>query len=205
MVTDASLYGWGALLFDEREGTVIQAQGAWGKTFRSHDINYLEMRAVHEALAQFAEQIAKRPLDTMLVLVDNTSTRDVLVKGHAREYLFNGELAKALKRLAGDRRVITAHIPTEENPTDVLSRNGLKYSEQELDSLQSTLGALGGRLARSALPVRVPAARGFVGNPTFVLPTGNTNTKQTGGVRAPIAGTQIARVVRGCERGNAPS
>ena len=30
-------------------------------------------------------------------------------------------------------------------------------------------------LARSTLPVRVPAARGFVGNPSFVLPTGNAN------------------------------
>ena len=170
LITDASTFGWGAILFDERTGATYQAQGAWEKTFRSHDINYLEMRAVRMAIGQFEDILATRPDDKLLVLVDNTSTRDVLVKGHAREYLFNGELSKVLSGFAGSRRILIAHIPSEENPTDILSRQGKRYTEQELNALQSTLGALGGRLARAALPVRVPAARRVGEKPIFVSP-----------------------------------
>jgi len=84
----------------------------------------------------------------------------VLRKGQAREYLFNGALSKVLKSLQGDRCTTVAYIPSADNLSDRLSRLGKKYTEQELTVLQSTLGALGGRLARSALPVRVPAALG---------------------------------------------
>ena len=160
LMTDSSTFGWGAILFDEVTGQVYQVQGKWEKTYRSHDINYLEMRAVSYALRHFDTELCTRPNDKILILVDNTSTRDVLHKGQAREYLFNGALSKVLKTLQGDRCTTVAYIPSADNLSDRLSRLGQKYSEQELTVLQSTLGALGGRLARSALPVRVPAALG---------------------------------------------
>ena len=109
------------------------------------------------ALRSFKDILETRPLDKLLVVVDNTSTRDVLAKGQAREYLFNGALHNVLARLSGNRPAVCAYIPSEENPTDRLSRTYGKYSEQELTELQSSLGALGRRLARAALPVRVPA------------------------------------------------
>lgn len=118
------------------------------------------MSAVDKALAAFKNILNERPSDKLLVLVDNTSTRDVLAKGTAREYLFNGALNEALRKLQGDRITTVAHIPTLSNYSDPLSRGKARYTEQELKQLQSTLGALGGRLAEAALMVRVPAARG---------------------------------------------
>ncbi|KAK9400738.1 hypothetical protein NXF25_011452 [Crotalus adamanteus] len=66
LMTDASLFGWGAHL-----GTQI-AQGQWNQEDLTHNINWLELRAIHLALHQFSHLVTRRHV---LVLTDNVAAK----------------------------------------------------------------------------------------------------------------------------------
>lgn len=156
LVSDASLTGWGAILCNESTGDCWQAQGRWPSRHICDDINTLEMTAISLALEAFADELYDKRKMPLIILVDNSSSAAVLRKGTAREYFFNAAALRCLRNLAhaADRPVSVAHIMSEENLADCLSRGTplLESSEE----LSSTLGAFGRRLGRSALRVRVP-------------------------------------------------
>lgn len=74
LVTDASLYGWGAhlvLLGGERQSRPLLLQGAWSVQETTLHINVLELRAVRLALSAFAARVAGKEVQLQS---DNTAT-----------------------------------------------------------------------------------------------------------------------------------
>ena len=155
MITDASLHGWGAILFDTATGEIWVTNGVWTSRHESKDINTLEMTAVCLGAQNFAEILQTKQAAPLLLIVDSTSTQHVLSKGFAREFAFNAATAATLREIAGDRFTAVGYINSEANPTDKLSR-GVPLSDEELLELPSCLRALGRRVAATLLRVRVP-------------------------------------------------
>ncbi|XP_039217701.1 uncharacterized protein LOC120316322 [Crotalus tigris] len=62
LTTDTSLFGWGAHLQSQL------AQGQWSQLDLRHNINWLELRAIHLALRHLCKRVARQH---MLVLTDN--------------------------------------------------------------------------------------------------------------------------------------
>lgn len=151
--------GWGAVLYDEVGHHTYQAQGLWKNAYTSRDINTLEMKAVALGLTAFKSQLGLRPHDGLLLLVDNTSTRDVLRKGHVREYQFNSALWHTLKLLAvedGKRPIRIGYTQKTTSLTDY----PVKQPNTQQMRLKNFRPPLGRRLAESSLRVRVPGLGG---------------------------------------------
>ncbi|XP_034289304.1 uncharacterized protein LOC117675085 [Pantherophis guttatus] len=66
LTTDASLHGWGAHLSSSF------AQGRWTKSDLTHNINWLELRAIHLALRVFSHEVRNRHV---LVRTDNVAAK----------------------------------------------------------------------------------------------------------------------------------
>jgi hypothetical protein len=84
LVTDASLRGWGAVMYDEATSKVSAAGESWPTTYTSNQINELEAAAVRKAVLAFAEQIRKANPKQILLLLDNTATVFSLRKGSSQ-------------------------------------------------------------------------------------------------------------------------
>ena len=137
LASDASLRGYGGVLFDEVSGSVWEVAGRWERE-----------RSTHTEIKQSSKGAP------LLLLVDNPSTRATLKGGSAYAYLLNDAIREALSTFSASQKVTVAYVTTEENPADGPSR-GDHVSSQ----LASALGPLGRRLASSALRVAVPCSR----------------------------------------------
>ena len=155
MVTDASTIGWGAVLYDERNGKVAATGGKWLTKHTSSEINELEAWSVKNAAEAFEEQLRDQDLKHLLVLVDNTATLHAYRKGSAQAHLLNRAVREGQKFLPENVSVSIAYIDSKTNQSfaDPISR-GEKMKEE----LASQLGELGRRLGRSALNVAVPSS-----------------------------------------------
>jgi len=148
LATDASLTGYGAVLFEECSGKIWEVAGKWATRGAPKKINEMEARAVSEAIRACADIIRGGHL---LLLVDNTSTRATLHRGSAHAYLLNAAIGEAVSGLLPRQSCKVAYIATNANPADAPSRG--KHAEEQL---ASALGPVGRRLASSALRVAVP-------------------------------------------------
>jgi len=147
LATDASVTGWGAVLGNA--SVILTAQGTWPKKHTCEEINQLEAGAIANALTQFSDMIG--PRTALTLLTDNSATMFTLRKGRAHEFPLNGAVDRVLRALRGNPNVRVAHIETERNPADSLSR------ESALDrQLASTLWAEGRRREATALRVAAP-------------------------------------------------
>lgn len=157
IVTDASLRGWGAVMYDEATSKVAAAGESWPTTYTSNQINELEAAAVRKAVVAFAERIKAANPKQILLLLDNTATVFSLRKGSSQSWALNQEVKKALTAMPEDVAVKVAYIHTKENEkfADPISR-GKGVSE-----LASQLGEVGRRLARTAFQVSVPRSCSF--------------------------------------------
>ena len=140
LITDASMTGWGEILFDEGVGEVVHTQAQWQEHVSPAMINELELRAVSFALDDFSDRI--RSTQPMLILLDNTSAMYALHKGASHAYRLNRE---ALRVIAS---VTVGYIESR----------GLTSLPSQLPS---DLRALGRRFAGSAVPVTVPSFLAF--------------------------------------------
>ena len=156
IATDASVTGWGAVLYNEATGDVHATGGSWRKTYKSDDINELEVLAVSKAAEAFADVIHQQRVQSVVILLDNTASVHVLKKGSSRNFEMNEALRKALRSLPKEVSVRVAYITTETNKdfADPLSRG--KSIDTSDPELASKLGQVGRRLARTALRVAVP-------------------------------------------------
>ncbi|ORC86506.1 uncharacterized protein TM35_000282220 [Trypanosoma theileri] len=116
LVTDASMYGWGALLFKD-SGEVLAAGGAWEHT--PHMISQAKARAVHLALRGFKPHLTG-PLD---IRVDNTTVMHIMKKGntHSQALVKEADAIDKVLRLHGIRAT-WSYVASEQNPADGLSR-----------------------------------------------------------------------------------
>ena len=118
MYTDASLDGWGAVLFLP-DGTVYGTGAAWAKKTK---INEGEALAIERALYAF-----QKHWDQMLKIyihIDNTSVHYALRKQWAESEAIARVLARLLEVAATQRMtLIPRYVTTKENCADPWSRN----------------------------------------------------------------------------------
>ncbi|ORC89558.1 uncharacterized protein TM35_000123330 [Trypanosoma theileri] len=116
LVTDASMYGWGALLFKD-SGEVLAADGAWEKA--PNMISQAEARAVHLASRGFKPHLTG-PLD---IRVDNTTVMGIMQKGNAHSQALVKE-ANAIDRVLCSHGIHAewSYVASEQNPADGISR-----------------------------------------------------------------------------------
>jgi len=150
LATDASLYGWGAVLYCDATGEFHDVGGRWGKSHSHTEINELEAYAVANAWHAFATRLTE--LSKVQVLVDNTSVLHTARKGRAHEQPLNAAIDSLLSVIGGNTNVTIAYIDTKRNPADAVSR-GLPVVKE----LASTLGSEGRRLEAKSVRVYAPA------------------------------------------------
>jgi len=117
MFTDASSYGWGAVL-----GSTT-SRGAWSPSEALHHINYLEMLAVHFALKAFRTHLEGKHVR---VMIDNTTAVSTLAHMGTSHSPFCNNLARIIWDRCLDHNIwlSTAHIPGKLNVlADKESRN----------------------------------------------------------------------------------
>ena len=131
--TDASLSGFGGVIFGRGDEPDIVIAGTWGKC--SDHINVLEMRAVREVLARWENAGPA----TVKLYVDNTSVLGQLRRGAARNFKANEELVR-IRRIASRKNieiVEIAYVLSLENPADSPSRANRTFT--------TSVGEAGGR------------------------------------------------------------
>lgn len=113
--TDASLSGFGGVIFGEEGDTVIA--GAW--SMEEH-INLLELKAVRRVLERWD---VKGPVDVKVVM-DSTSAIGQIRRGYARRFASNEEVKRLKKFLMHKGINITSieYITSAMNPADKPSR-----------------------------------------------------------------------------------
>ncbi|KEG06395.1 TcC31.12 [Trypanosoma grayi] len=116
LVPDASLYGWGALLF-KGSGEVWATGGAWEKA--PHIIAQAEARAVGLALLAFKGNM---PI-TLHICIDNTTVMHIMKKGNTHSDALVGE-AGLIDRVLRDQGLHASwdYVASKNNPADGISR-----------------------------------------------------------------------------------
>lgn len=116
LVTDASLKGWGAMLF-KHSGETLIAGGPWKET--PNMIAQAEARAVQLGLRAFYDELSGH-LD---VWIDNTTIMNVANKGHTKSEALALE-GEAIDNLARKKNITVAYhyVKSADNPADGLSR-----------------------------------------------------------------------------------
>ena len=118
LYTDASLDGWGAVLFLP-DGTVYGTGAAWDKDI---EINHGEALAIENALIAFAEHWNQ--VKFIRLRVDNTSVEAAMRKRWADSYNISDVLTRILSYLhLNHMLVFPEYVTTQENQADAWSRN----------------------------------------------------------------------------------
>lgn len=119
LVTDASGWGWGALLWDATTGRVSDVACKWEKEWRAKGTStWSETEAISRALRHF---FPTGEPGELIVLSDNTAAVGAFQKGRSGIYALNKAIALAQGAVAGSRPAFY-HIEGATNPADPLSR-----------------------------------------------------------------------------------
>ncbi|KAK9399508.1 hypothetical protein NXF25_012527 [Crotalus adamanteus] len=127
LTTDASLFGWGAHM------QTHMAQGQWSKHDLTHNINWVELRAIHLALCQFSNIVKG---NHVLVMTDNVAAKaHINRQGGTKSWsLMQEALALGLWAESHLKSIRAEHISGEENrQADSLSRETIDHSEWRLE------------------------------------------------------------------------
>ena len=131
LYTDASLKGWGAVLFID--GMVYVCGGGWTVNEARLHINVLEAEALLRGVTRFKEHLHGARI---LLKIDNTSVIGAMVRGYSTSFEFNAKIGAALHSLRGiDGSYIIEYVQSSMNLSDGESR---RY---EIGERTSGLGA----------------------------------------------------------------
>eukprot|EP00760_Papus_ankaliazontas_P000568 PhM_4_TR10096/c4_g2_i4/m.19637 len=120
MYTDASAFGWGAVLFTS-DGIVYATGARWPVSFR-YEVNAAETRAVALGLEAFSSHFIKGT--TLDLRVDNTSAKSAITRGVSKSEGVSLELTRVLDGIRRAGIVVTvAYVRSRDNPADALSRD----------------------------------------------------------------------------------
>jgi len=152
---DASVTGWGAVLYDVTRGTVKEYGATWKRRIQPRDIPVNETKAIKLAIEHFSDDLLAAGAGELLLLTDSTSAEGAIKKSGSPSFEMNIAVKQALGAFARlDKWVIKiAHVLTADQVADAASR-GLRLGVTELTS---ALGPqVGKRLACAAAIVAVP-------------------------------------------------
>ena len=131
LYTDASLKGWGAVLFID--GMVYVCGGGWTVNEARLHINVLEAEALLRGVTRFKEHLHGARI---LLKIDNTSVIGAMVRGYSTSFEFNAKIGAALHSLRGiDGSYIIEYVQSAMNLSDGESRR------HEIGERTSGLGA----------------------------------------------------------------
>jgi hypothetical protein len=142
MFTDASLLGWGAVVFCNDHYHIVA--GSWPQGLRGAHINLLELKAVRLAF----ETVDCARDHIVQLRLDNTSAKAQLEKGRSPRFRYNGEIHR-LRHLMERKNLVfgsTEYIRSDRNPADIWSRCGrrvrIQIHESTTDVAQRQTGGL---------------------------------------------------------------
>jgi hypothetical protein len=137
LVTDASAWGWGALLWDWRSGRVLHTAHKWEDTWKARRTStWSETEAIARALAHFFPEGAP---ESLAVMSDSAAAVGAFSKGRSAVYALNRAVDTA-QRVIRETRPGFYHIEGDLNPADALSRNkgmGSKELEEATAQMRS--------------------------------------------------------------------
>jgi hypothetical protein len=131
LITDASGWGWGAMLVDTKTGAMKSHGQAWTaedkQTVDTEASTSAEPEAVLRALERFFHPASS---GTVAVLTDSTTARYALAKGYSPSFAVNAIAARVRARFP-NLSLQMHHIAGVTNPVDGLSRDGPALPEAE--------------------------------------------------------------------------
>lgn len=137
LVTDASLLGWGAMLFLNHR--VVWCGGQWEQEdfLGSNDpsgshrcIAYLEALAVLKGLSNLCSDSP-----CIHVVIDNTAIIGSLLRRRSTSFHIN----KLIHQIARWRIASITYVLSESNPSDPISRNSLEQSDLQQEAFKSLI------------------------------------------------------------------
>jgi hypothetical protein len=152
LVTDASDWGWGAVLFDSASGAIATHGEAWTDKDRAM-LNtgvsaHCEPNAVYRALCRFIRPDDNRPL---LILTDSTTARYAIERGYSPSFAVNS-IANRIAREFGGVPMRLEYIKGALNVADAPSRGAPLPPSYEVTQQLARLEALKGEpLLRQAM------------------------------------------------------
>ena len=125
LYTDASLSGFGAILFDT-DGGVHKLAGRWTPLEASRRIEELEAMAISRATIHFAPHLTSKGLD---LNIDNTSVRGSLRKGYSRSYNLDTRIHEVQNAFLAHNipDIKVTYVKSADNIADGLSRGSDNY------------------------------------------------------------------------------
>ena len=140
LMTDASLVGWGAVLFvDER--MTASTSGLWLNTpVQLQNINVMEITAVGLALRHFGRLRGQQ----VFLIVDNMATFAAIEKGFSNTSAMNRALAEIRSACSRFRIAIQriAFVPSHLNAADAFSRDSALDGSRADELLALLMGSL---------------------------------------------------------------
>jgi hypothetical protein len=120
LFTDASLQGWGAVLYLRGRQPLVTGS-RWTTVHCSTEIAELEMAAVDHAVRQFRHEL--QHVASLRIVVDNTTVMSAVLKGRSRSDAVAVRLAASIPLLRNlGVPVSVAYITSRDNPADLPSR-----------------------------------------------------------------------------------
>ena len=119
LATDASKWGFGAVLIDRRTGKVASCGGAWSPLESARSINELEIMALARGAEAFHDTIRHHSTS---VYIDNEAARSSLRRGSSKSYMLNLRVSDALPKLSHINGTLY-RVASANNPSDEPSRN----------------------------------------------------------------------------------
>jgi hypothetical protein len=119
MFVDASLSGWGAVLFSPGGYQVLS--DVWDEAIKPDQINESELKVVGIAAEGFRKSFEAYPYAKLHIIMDNTSALSALYKPLSHAELLS-LTAQRVKPMLPNTRLEASYISTKMNPADELSR-----------------------------------------------------------------------------------
>jgi hypothetical protein len=129
LFTDASTKGLGAVLCAPSGEVYVHTENWSSEKHTSKEINQLELRALNTALEHF--QQGGLHFDSLVIMMDNTSSLKTALKGHSHAAALNSETER-FSSLVDPSTVSLFYIASDKNPGDEPSR-GNDYDHKKLE------------------------------------------------------------------------
>eukprot|EP00760_Papus_ankaliazontas_P018008 PhM_4_TR17416/c2_g1_i1/m.82265 len=129
LVTDASSWGWGAILWNYKTGDMLDAAGRWESMYEGKKTStWAESEGIARALRHF---FPDGPPSSLVVLTDSEVAAGAFTKGRSAAYAVNKAVQVVQDAGYYSAPLSFHHIKGELNPADGLSRGKVLGEEEK--------------------------------------------------------------------------